>query len=182
MKFCAVFLALCAVGANGFVTGPATAFVSKPLKMSEDAAVAEAPSAKVVPDAGMRMDAVRKAIGNLDAANFASTLTSIEPYLLNVAGSTMYSKSMQRIKVQAKALKVEIPSGFAREAKATEKSRTKQDAFIQKKEDARIAAEAAAVAEAEAAAAAEVEAAAAAAAAAVEAAAAPAVEEDAVVA
>jgi hypothetical protein len=105
---------------------------------------------------------IRKSISKLDKDNFSSTLAMIEPFLLDEAGATTYAKSMRRIGRAATALGVEVPSGFAKAAKATAKRREKQDAFIQiKVEEA-----AAAVEEAAAAAAAAVEEAAAAAAAA----------------
>ena len=56
----------------------------------------------------------------------------------------MYAKSMRRIAVQAKALGVEMPTDYAKDAKATAKRREKQNAFIQMKEEERLAAEASA--------------------------------------
>ena len=94
---------------------------------------------------------VRKGISNLSKDNFSATLTEVEPFLLNVAGSTFLKKSVRRIGVKAKTLGMEVPSGYAKEAKATEKRRAKQDAFIKAKiEEAASAAEEAAGAEEEA--------------------------------
>lgn len=76
--------------------------------------------------------------------NFSSTLTEIEPFLLNEAGATIYKKSMKRIQRQAKVFGIELPADFAKEAKATEKRRSKQNEFIQAKEAERLEAEAAA--------------------------------------
>jgi hypothetical protein len=123
------------------------------------------------------MASARTAIGGLTKENFSATLSTVEPFLLNDAGQTFYTKSMKRITVKAKAVGAEVPVGYAKAAKATLKKREKQDAFIKVKEDEKAAAaeEAKAAAEAEVAAAAE--AAEAAAAAAAEAAAAPAPEE-----
>ncbi len=89
---------------------------------------------------------VKKQIDGLTKDNFSSTLSEIEPFLLNDAGTTIYNKSMNRISVKAKALGVDVPAGFAKAAKATEKRRAKQDEFIQVKEAARLEAEAAAAA------------------------------------
>ena len=85
----------------------------------------------------MSVGSVRKSISNLTAENFSSTLSTIEPFLLNEAGSTIYAKSMKRIGVRAKFLGVEVPADFAKEAKATSKRREKQNAFIQVKEEER---------------------------------------------
>jgi hypothetical protein len=126
---------------------------------------------------GAPMTIARKAIGTMTKENFSETLTKVEPFLVNDAGATFYSKSIKRIAVKAKALGTEVPKGYAAGSKATLKKREKQDAFIATKEEAKAAAEEeakAAAEEAKAEAAAAVEAAAAAAA---EAAAAPAPEE-----
>merc|ERR1712228_799896 len=101
-------------------------------------------------DNSMRMKDVRKKIAGLSSENFSDSLGEIEEFLLNQAGASIYTKSMRRIAVKAKSLDVEIPEGYAKEAKATAKKREKQDAFIQTKEEERLAAEAEA-AEAEAA-------------------------------
>ena len=106
---------------------------------------------------------VKKQIDGLTKDNFSSTLTEIEPFLLNDAGISIYKKSVRRIRTKAKSFGVDVPADYAKAAKATEKRRTKQDEFIQAKEAERLEAEAAAKEEAEAAAAAEAEAAAAAA-------------------
>jgi hypothetical protein len=126
---------------------------------------------------GSPMGIARKAIGTMTKENFSETLTKVEPFLVNDAGATFYSKSIKRITVKAKSLGTEVPAGYAAASKATLKKREKQDAFIATKEEAKAAAEEEAKAaeeEAKAEAAAAVEAAAAAAA---EAAAAPAPEE-----
>jgi len=95
---------------------------------------AEAFSSPATPnDNAMRMRDVRQTVHDLTADNFATSLSTIEPFLLNEAGSTMYGKSMRRIAVRAKALGVEVPEGYAKEAKATAKKRAKQDEFIQAK-------------------------------------------------
>jgi hypothetical protein len=104
----------------------------------------------------------RTAIGGLTKDNFSATLTTIEPFLLNEAGGTFYTKSMKRIAVKAKAVGAEVPAGYAKAAAATLKKREKQDAFIKVKEEGRAAAEEEAAAAAVAAEAAAVEAAAAA--------------------
>jgi hypothetical protein len=149
------------------LVGSANAFTSQPFGVSRSSSALSMAGETVVDRA-----VIRKSIGKLDKDNFSSTLDMIEPFLLNEAGATTYAKSMRRIGRAAGALGVEVPSGFAKEAKATAKQRAKQDAFIQIK----VEAAAAAVEEAAAAAAAAVEEAAAAAAAAVEEAAAAAEE------
>ncbi len=63
-------------------------------------------------------------------------------FLVNDAGSSLYSKTMRRISTQANLLGQKIPEGYASDAAATEKRRVKQDAFIKAKEEERIAAEA----------------------------------------
>ena len=104
---------------------------------------------------------VRKAIMRMNKDNFSSTLSMIEPFLVTEAGFNFYEKSLSNISRNAKMIGVEVPAGFAKDAKATAKRRAKQDAFVQAKIAAAVAA-----AEAEAAAAAEAAEAAAAAAAA----------------
>ena len=139
------------------VVGAAQAFTSAPAFcvsnamhsarfMSEEAeaVVAEVatPAAPTPEPSGMRMQNVCATINSLTAENFSSFLSTMEPFLTNEAGSTIYAKSIRRIKVQAKALGTTIPEGFCAEANATTKKRAKQDAFIQTKEEERIAAEA----------------------------------------
>ncbi|GKY96415.1 hypothetical protein MPSEU_000601000 [Mayamaea pseudoterrestris] len=104
--------------------------------------------------AASTMKEVRKSIGKLSKDNMSSTLSEIEPFLLNNAGPSFYSKSMGRITAKAKALGAEVPAGYAKAAKATEKRREKQDAFVKAKiAEADEAAAAAAAEAAEAAAA-----------------------------
>ncbi|KAG7356559.1 hypothetical protein IV203_001245 [Nitzschia inconspicua] len=93
---------------------------------------------------------IRKQISGLTKDNFDATLKELEPFLTKEAGATMYSKSMRRIAVKAKAFGTTLPTDFAKEAKATEKRREKQKAFIQAKEEEAAAAAAAAEQEAEA--------------------------------
>ena len=114
------------------------------------------PGPQPVPS-GLSMQFVRKSIDNLTKDNFAETLSSIEPYLINDAGVSIYKKSLRRIASKAKILGATVPEGYAKEAFCTAKRRAKQSAFIQGKEEERLAAEAEAAeaAEAEAAAAAE---------------------------
>jgi phosphoribosylformylglycinamidine (FGAM) synthase-like enzyme len=161
MKFSTTFVILCCMASSvtAFTTlVPAAKKASSSVVSLKMVEVAEPPS-----KSGMKMKDVRKAIAKLDANNFESTLKSIEPFLVSEAGATMYDNSMRRTKSRAKALGVQVPVGYAAQAKATKKKREKQNAFIQKKEEARIAAEeasaAAAAAAAEAAAAAAAEAA-----------------------
>jgi hypothetical protein len=82
----------------------------------------------------LSIQSVRKAISSLKSENFSDTLLMVEPFLLDKAGASFYKKSMNRIKRSAKALDLKIPDRFAKEAKATVKSRARQEAFIQKKE------------------------------------------------
>ena len=108
----------------------------------EEAVEEAAPVAPPAPKSGLDIPGVRKMISKLDKDNFSATLSEIEPFLLNEAGSSVYSKSMRRIGVSAAALGVEVPADYAKAAKATQKRREKQDAFIAMKEEERLAAEA----------------------------------------
>jgi uncharacterized membrane protein YqiK len=89
----------------------------------------------------------RKALSSLTKDNFSNTLSEVESFLTDEAGSTLYVKSMRRIAVKAKALGVAVPENYAKEAKTTTKKRAKQDAYCSAKTEAA----AAAVAEAKAA-------------------------------
>ena len=132
MKVSTAFAAISTImagGAQAFTVVTPSAGASSALSMSADAAT----SSK------MGVSSVRKSISNLTAENFSSTLSEIESFLLNDAGVTFYAKSMRRINTSAKALGVEVPTDYAKEAKATEKRRAKQDAFIQVKEEERYA-------------------------------------------
>lgn len=97
---------------------------------------------------------VRKAISTITKDNFSSTLAEIEPFLLKDAGITIYGKSMRRLAAKAKALDLTVPENFAKDAKCTEKRRTKQNAYCEGKAE-EAAAAATEAAETEAAAAAE---------------------------
>ena len=101
--------------------------------------------ALVVSTEASSVTTVRNQISGLSKENFDSTLKEIEPFLTKEAGATFYSKSMRRIAVKAKAVGATVPTDYAKEAKATEKRREKQNAFIAAKEE-----EVAAAAEAEA--------------------------------
>ena len=122
-------------------------------------------SARMATDLSATLQETRTIISNLTKDNFSESLTSVEPFLLNDAGVTIYKKSLRRIAMSAKSFGVEVPADFAKAAKATEKRRTKQNTFIEGKEAERKEAEAAAAEEAAATAAAAAEEAAAAAAA-----------------
>merc|ERR1712115_292262 len=65
--------------------------------------------------------------------NFSSTLKDIEPFLSTEAGLTFYRKSVRRIGNKANELGIEMPAGYALEAKATAKRREKQNTFVQQK-------------------------------------------------
>lgn len=82
---------------------------------------------------GFSQTAVRKQISSLTNDNFDSTLKEIEPYLTKEAGATFYAKSMKRIAVKANAVGASVPTDYAKEAKATQKRREKQKAFIESK-------------------------------------------------
>lgn len=123
-------------------------------------------SARMATDlSATKMQEAKTIISNLTKDNFSESLKTVEPFLLNDAGVTIYKKSLRRIAVSAKSFGVEVPADFAKAAKATEKRRSKQNTFIEGKEAERKEAEAAAAEEAAAAAAAAAEEAAAAAAA-----------------
>ena len=106
--------------------------------IEEDIVIEDVPSA---PTSGLTMKAVRKSIDNLTKENFEESLSMLEPFLVNEAGVSIYSKSMRRIARQAKVLGTEVPASFALDAKATAARRAKQDAFIKEKEEERMAAE-----------------------------------------
>jgi hypothetical protein len=86
---------------------------------------------------------VRSKIDSLTKDNFSSSLSEIEPFLTNVAGRTMFTKSLKRIAVKAKAAGVEVPTGYAKDAKTMAKRREKQGTFIKAKIEAAAAAKAA---------------------------------------
>jgi hypothetical protein len=51
----------------------------------------------------------------------------MEAFLKDEAGSELYSKSVRRIGVRAKALGIKVPLNYAREARANAKARARQD-------------------------------------------------------
>jgi hypothetical protein len=81
----------------------------------------------------------RKSLFSLMRDNFLSNLVDMEAFLTKGAGSELYSKSMRRIKVWAKALGTEVPLGYTWDAKANAKRRAKQDAFVAAKLEAAAA-------------------------------------------
>ena len=93
-----------------------------------------APSSSTALFAGKIAD-VKTKIAGLTSDNFSSTLSDIEPFLTQDAGVSVYKKSMRRINTFAKSLGVDVPAGYAKEAKATEKRRAKQDAYCKAKTD-----------------------------------------------
>mmetsp|Transcript_3090 Transcript_3090/g.4685 ORF Transcript_3090/g.4685 Transcript_3090/m.4685 type:complete len:239 (-) Transcript_3090:242-958(-) len=127
--------------------------VAEPEVDEETTAEEAVAEAEPVPKSGLTISGVRKSIDSLTKENFSATLGEIEPFLLNEAGVTFYKKSMRRITRNAQALGVDIPEGYALEAKATAARRTKQNEFVQLKIQ-EAADDAAAAAEEEAAAAA----------------------------
>ena len=150
----AAFLTFMASTACAFTTTPSFVSVGRHEMVNFMSAVAEPEAAEAVeeqsapapqaasPSSGLTMKAVRKTIDNLTKENFESSLATLEPFLKNEAGATIYAKSMRRLARQAKVLGVELPASYAVDAKATSKKRAKQDAFIQTKEEERLAAEA----------------------------------------
>jgi len=84
---------------------------------------------------------VRKSVDQITAENFDSTISLIEPFLLNEAGATFYRKTMKNVAWNAKRVGKELSNTYALDAKATLKRRNKQDAFIKSKEEERIGAE-----------------------------------------
>ena len=95
---------------------------------------------------------VRKSINSITKDTFATVTAEVEPFLLNDAGVTFYNKSIRRISTKAKAFGIELSPEFGKAAKATEKRREKQNAFVQVKITEAADAAAAAVEEAAAAA------------------------------
>ena len=80
-----------------------------------------------------KMADVKTKIAGLTSENFSSTLSEIEPFLTQEAGASIYKKSIRRINTTAKSLGVDVPTGYAKDAKATEKRRAKQDAYCKAK-------------------------------------------------
>lgn len=80
---------------------------------------------------------VRRAIDRANKDNFATVAKEVEAFLLVESGTTFYNKSMKRLSHKAKAFGIDLPTTYAKAAKATEKRRTKQDAFIQSKAPAK---------------------------------------------
>ena len=121
------------------------AVVAEPATTADEAVMEEeeapAPSAPVSLS-GLRITDVRKAVSTIQKDTFMKTLDDLEPFLTKEAGATIYAKSMKRLAVKAKQFGLEMPEGYALEAKATQKRREKQHAFIQAKEEERLAAEA----------------------------------------
>ena len=76
---------------------------------------------------------VRKEIDSLTKDNFDAKLKSIEPFLTYTAGASFHRKSLKRIARLAKVTGATVPGTFAKEAKATEKRRVKQNTFIEGK-------------------------------------------------
>jgi hypothetical protein len=83
--------------------------------------------------AASSMKEVRKMISGMNKDNMSKVLSDVEPFLLNNAGASFYSKSMKRIAVKAKAASADLPTTFAKAAKATTKRREKQDEFVKSK-------------------------------------------------
>lgn len=84
---------------------------------------------------------VRRAIDRVAKENFATVTKEVEPFLSAEAGTTFYAKSMKRLSHKAKAFGMDMPKTYAQDAKATEKRRMKQDAFIKSKVPEPIASE-----------------------------------------
>merc|ERR1719469_1202806 len=78
----------------------------------------------------------RTSISNLTKENFSTTLSDIEPFLLNGAGRNFLAKSLKRISRASKVLGVPVPTGYGKEAAATSKRGEKQDAFVKGKIEA----------------------------------------------
>ena len=108
-----------------------TLFVTLAL-LSQSAAFAPATTGRM--ETGLasigKMQTVRKTIAKIDKSNFSATLSEIEPFLTQEAGASFYKKSMRRIGTKAKVLGVEVPAGYAFEAKANAKRREKQAAYV----------------------------------------------------
>lgn len=143
----AVILLSVVAGANAFAPIPFNVESTRTaVFMSEEVAEAPVEGEVAAPVArkssGMELKTFRKNLKSLSAENFSQTLAEIEAFLVNDAGSSLYSKTMKRISTQANLLGQKIPEGYASDAAATEKRRVKQDAFIKAKEEERIAAEA----------------------------------------
>jgi len=116
---------------DAFTTAPSTTLMGRSSMTTLAAeATTEEPALKTEIDRKF----IRKEIEGLTSDNFDATLKKIEPFLLNDAGATFHTKCMKRIQRNAKVIGATIPTTFAKEAKATEKRRMKQKAFIESKE------------------------------------------------
>ena len=87
-----------------------------------------------------RVAEVKKSINTATKDNFSSVLTEIEPFLTKEAGSSIYKKSMNRLKSKAKMFGAAMPEAYAKDAKCTEKKREKQDAYCKAKAEETAAA------------------------------------------
>jgi hypothetical protein len=161
---CSVLLLLAAFGvADAFVSKPSFARPCVAVALADVAEATETDEAAVVEwpafePSGLSMADIRKTISKISKDNFQASLDTIEPFLVNEAGSTIYGKSLRRLGAKAKDAGFELPASYAKEARCTKQRRDKQNTFIQEKEEERVAAEAAAAEEAAAAVAAAAEA------------------------
>jgi len=105
-----------------------------------DAASAQLSPENVSSSNGLSMKEARRVIRKISAESFKTSLNTLEPFLLDNAGASMYAKSLKRIAYKAKEFNLEVPQGYARDAKATAKRREKQDAFFKAKKEEVLAA------------------------------------------
>mmetsp|Transcript_46603 Transcript_46603/g.52607 ORF Transcript_46603/g.52607 Transcript_46603/m.52607 type:complete len:168 (-) Transcript_46603:202-705(-) len=142
MKFI-IGTAILAAVATSFSACSVDAFTTQPLmgrcsssSMTNTALASEAAATATEETKTPTIDRalIRKEIAGLTKDNFDATLQKIEPFLLTDAGATFHTKCMKRLQRNAKVLGATVPTTFAKEAKATEKRRMKQKAFIEAKE------------------------------------------------
>jgi hypothetical protein len=126
------------MGSNAFTIAPGatTRGVCTPTLSMADAEVSVPATETTRSTSGLTMSQVRTMIDNLTRDNMDASLATMRDFLVHDAGATMYAKSLRRIARKAKALGATVPEGYAQEAKATQKKRDKQNAFIQTKQQA----------------------------------------------
>jgi hypothetical protein len=103
------------------------------LQMADEEAEAVVVEEVARPTSGMAMKTVHRMMRNVSAATFDATAKTIEPFLVNDAGSTMFQNTMSRLSAKAKLFGKTLPEGYASGAVAAAKRSAKQDAFIAKK-------------------------------------------------
>lgn len=151
MRVCQIVTLVALIGSTSAFTSAPRAFGISTTCLPMADVEAETETQVESPTSGLSMRVVHRMMKNASAASFDEVVKTIEPFLVNDAGTTMLAKTMSRLSAQAKLFGKTLPDGYAVGAAAAAKRIAKQNAFIAKKEEARVAAEAQAIADAEAA-------------------------------